>query len=57
MLIIISFVFNIFLEGNAEAKCARDANNNLESCIKNLGWLRETEATLLQLNIQISIQK
>ncbi len=30
MLIIISFVFNIFLEGNAEAKCARDANDAIK---------------------------
>ena len=30
MLIIISFIFNIFLEGNAEAKCARDANDAIK---------------------------
>ena len=30
MLIIISFIFNIFLQGNAEAKCARDANNAIK---------------------------
>ena len=30
ILIIISFVFNIFLQGNAEAKCARDSNNAIK---------------------------
>ncbi len=30
ILIIISFTFNIFLQGNAEAKCARDSNNALK---------------------------
>ena len=30
LLIIISFIFNIFLQGNAEAKCARDANNAIK---------------------------